>query len=217
MEVCHRDWDSQSPAIQRLGQFVRTHTQAWALGVPDLERFERELHEHMLGIECEYLGDELARYDVTVDEIEVAGVVYRPILTSPETYRSTAGPVTVSRHLYRPTGRGSKSICPLDLRAGIIEGIFTPRAARQAAFVTPHLPVGAGVAHLTSGESQAVLTELGGLSPSRSRCAWIDCPRLCPRTGKRIVWSGKKPCVRKKLSHKRRRCWPCRSMESWSL
>lgn len=159
MEVCHRDWDSQSPAIQRLGQFVRTHAQAWAQGVPDLERFERELHEHMLGIECEYLGDELARYDVTVDEIDVAGVVYRPILTSPETYRSTAGPVTVSRHLYRPTGRGSKSICPLDLRAGIIGGIFTPRAARQAAFV---------MAHLTSGESQAVLTELGGLSPSRS-------------------------------------------------
>ena len=159
MEVCHRDWDSQSPAIQQLGQFVRAHAQAWARGVPDLERFERELHEHVLGIEREYLAAELARYDVTADEIEVAGVVYRPILTSPETYRTTAGPVTVSRHLYRPAGRGSKSICPLDLRAGIIGGIFTPRAARQAAFV---------MAHLTSGESQAVLTELGGLSPSRS-------------------------------------------------
>ncbi len=159
MEVCHRDWDSQSPAIQQLGQFVRAQAQAWTLGVPDLECFERELHEHVLGIERECLAAELARYDVTANEIEVAGVVYRPTLTWPETYRSTAGPVTVSRHLYRPAGRGSKSICPLDLRAGIIGGVFTPRAARQAAFV---------MAHLTSGESQAVLTELGGLSPSRS-------------------------------------------------
>ena len=207
MEVCHRDWDSQSPAIQQLGQFVRAHAQAWAMGVPDLECFERELHEHVLGIERECLAAELARYDVTANEIEVAGVVYRPTLTWPETYRSTAGPVTVSRHLYRPAGRGSKSICPLDLRAGIIGGVFTPRAARQAAFV---------MAHLTSGESQAVLTELGGLSPSRSRCAWTGCPKLCPRTGKPTAWSGKKPCASKKPSRGRQRCWPCRWMGSWS-
>ena len=159
MEVCHREWETQSPAIQQLGQFVRAQAQAWAKGIPDLERFERELHEHVLGIERECLASELARYDVTVNEIEVAGVVYRPAMTSPETYWSTAGPVTISRHLYRPAGRGSKSICPLDLRAGIVGGVFTPRAARQAAFV---------MAHLTSGESQAVMIELGGRSPSRS-------------------------------------------------
>lgn len=159
MEVCHIDTISQSPAIQRLGQFILERRQAWGLGVPDFERFERELHEHVQAIEREYLEADLAQYDVQAEEIEVGGVVYRPTLTSPERYLSAAGPVTVSRNLYRPAGRGSKSICPLELRAGIIAGYWTPRAARQAMFV---------MAHLTSGESEAVFAELEGMQPSRS-------------------------------------------------
>jgi len=159
MEVCHSDSILESPALQRLGQFIRARRQTWALGVPEFERFERELHEHVMALERECLGAELARYDVTADEIEVAGVIYRPAVTSAETYLSAAGPVTVLRHLYRPAGRGSKSLCPLDLRAGIIAGYFTPRAARQAAFV---------IAHLTPGESEAVFAELEGMRPSRS-------------------------------------------------
>lgn len=159
MAVCHSGSILESPAMQRLGQFVSARRQAWALGPPEFERFERELHEHVLAIERECLGAELARYDVTAEEIEVAGVVYRPALTSPETYLTAAGPVTVTRQLYRPAGRGSKSVCPLELRAGIIAGYFTPRAARQAAFVT---------AHLTPGESEAVFDELQGMQPSRS-------------------------------------------------
>jgi hypothetical protein len=47
----------------------------------------------------------------------------------------------------------------LELRAGIIAGHFTPRAARQAAFV---------MAHLTPGESEALFDELGAMQPSRS-------------------------------------------------
>jgi hypothetical protein len=80
-------------------------------------------------------------------------------LAAPETYLSAAGPVTVTRHLYRPAGRGSQSICPLELRAGIIAGYFTPRAARQATFVT---------AQLTPGESAALFAELEGMRPSRA-------------------------------------------------
>lgn len=112
-----------------------------------------------MNLECELIGEELAGDDVTAAEIEVENIVYRPALTSSETYRSAAGPVKVSRHLYRPAGCGSKSICPLELRAGILAGHFTPRAARQATF---------GVAHLTPGESEALFDELGGMRPSRS-------------------------------------------------
>jgi len=90
----------------------------------------------MMSVECELLSEELARYDVSVEQIEVDGETYRPTLTSTETYLSGAGPVTIMRHLYRPVGRGSKSICPLELRAGIVAGYFTPRATRQATFVT---------------------------------------------------------------------------------
>ena len=159
MELCHKNSILENPAIQRLGQFVREHRKQWNSGVPDLEQYERELHEHVMAIECELLGEELARYDVSVEQIEVEGKTHRLTLTSTETYLSAAGPVTVVRHLYRPAGRGSKSICPLELRAGIVAGYFTPRAARQAAFVT---------AQLTPGESEALFAELEGMRPARA-------------------------------------------------
>lgn len=159
MELCHNDWVLGRVAFHRLGQFVREYRERWADGPPDFERFEQELHEHIMAIERELLAEELARYDVTAEQIEVDGVTYRPALTSPETYLSAAGPVTVTRNLYRPSGRGSKSICPLELRAGIIRGYWTPRAARQGAFV---------MAHLTPGDSEALFAELGSMQPSRA-------------------------------------------------
>ena len=159
MELCHKNSILENPAIQGLGQFVREHQQQWVNGVPDLEAYERELHERMMAIECELIGEELKRYDVKVAQIEVAGELYRPTLTTTETYLSGAGPVKVERHLYRPAGRGSKSLCPLELRAGIVAGYFTPRAARQAAYVT---------AQLTPGESAALFSELESMRPSRA-------------------------------------------------
>lgn len=159
MELCHKNSILENPAIQRLGQFVHEHAKQWTGGVPDLEQYERELHERIMAIECELLSEELARYDVSAEQIEVAGKTCHAVLTSNETYLSSAGPVTVTRHLYRPSGRGSKSICPLELRAGIVAGYFTPRAARQAAFIT---------AQLTPGESEALFVELEGMRPSRA-------------------------------------------------
>jgi hypothetical protein len=159
MELCHKNSILENPAIRQLGQFVSEHAKEWDGGVPDLEQYERELHKRMMAIECELLGEELARYDMSVAQIKVADETYRPTLTSTETYLSGAGLVTVTRHLYRPAGRGSKSICPLELRAGIVAGYFTPRAARQAAFVT---------AQLTPGESAVLFIELEGMRPSRA-------------------------------------------------
>lgn len=159
MELCHSDPVLESPAMQRLRQFVLARRQQWTNGTPDFERFEHELHEQVQAIECEFLAQELARYDVTADEIEVEGVTYRPALTSSETYLTAAGPVKVMRNLYRPAGRGSLSICPLELRVGIVAGHFTPRAARQATFA---------MAHLTPGECEALFDELEGMRPSRS-------------------------------------------------
>ena len=159
MTVSHSDPILHSPAIQALGQFILARPQAWENGIPEFEQFEQELHARIMAVECECLGAELKRYDVVAPEVEVGGTLYREVLTSSETYLTVAGPVKVDRHLYRPAGRSSKSLCPLELRAGIIAGAFTPRAARQAAFLT---------AHLTPGESENAFDELGGMQPSRS-------------------------------------------------
>lgn len=158
MEFWHRNSILQSPAVQRLGQFVQDWHTRQTDGLPDFEELERELHQHVLAIECELLATELAGYDVTAEQIEMEQVGYRYALTSSETYLSAAGPMTVMRRLYRPAGRGSRSICPLELRAGIVAGHWTPRAARQAAFA---------MAHLTPGDSEALFKEVGGMQPSR--------------------------------------------------
>jgi hypothetical protein len=158
MTFLHNNPVLPSSAIQDLGQFVLNWREQWAMDTPDFECFEHELHERIMAIERELLTEELARYDVTAKQIEVGGVMYRQTLTSSETYLTAAGEVSVTRNLYRPPGRGSKSICPLELRAGIIRGYWTPRAARQAAFV---------VAHVTPGQGEAMFDELGGMRPSR--------------------------------------------------
>src|SRR5437870_3197064 len=159
MEMKHSAAPLQSPASQHLREFLRARGQAWQQGVPDFERFERELHEHIMNLERECLAEELAHYDVTAERIEVGGVSYQPVLQTAETYLSAAGPVRVERHLYRPAGRNAKSICPLELRAGIVNGYWTPRAARQGAFVIAHLP---------ASTAEALFQELGAMQPSRS-------------------------------------------------
>jgi hypothetical protein len=162
MRVEHSEEGWQSPASQRLREFLRVRQQTWQQGTPEFEQFERELHEHMRNLEREYVAEELARYDVTAERIEVGGVRYQPVLQTAETYLSAAGPVRVERHLYRPAGRNAKSICPLELRAGIINGYWTPQAARQGAFVIAHLP---------ASTAEALFAELGAMQPSRSTLA----------------------------------------------
>ena len=149
----------ESPALHQLAQFLREHQQAGARQRPDLETFERGLHAQILAFERELLAEELASYDVVAEQVTVNGVTYGQPLEDTETYLTAAGAVTVKRHLYRPAGRGTRHICPLELQAGIIEGFFTPTAARQAAYVAAHLPPATGA---------ALFSELGNMHPSAS-------------------------------------------------
>jgi len=149
----------QSPASQRLREFLQGRRQAWQHGTPEFEQFERELHEHVMNLERECLAEELARYDVTAERIEVAGMSYQPVLRAAETYLSAAGPVRIERQLYRPAGRNAKSLCPLELRAGMLNGYWTPRAARHGAVV---------LAQICAGAAEALFQELGAMQPSRS-------------------------------------------------
>jgi hypothetical protein len=142
-----------------LAAFLAVRRQAWQEGTPDFEQFERELHEHIMNLERECVAEELSRYDVRAEQIEIAGVPYRPVLQAATTYLSAAGPVRVERQLYRPAGQRAKSVCPLELRAGIIQGYWTPRAARQGAFVMAQLP---------AATAAALFAELGTMQPSRS-------------------------------------------------
>lgn len=125
------------------------------------EAFEVELGRAVRELENELKAADLARYDVDVDAVLVNGKEWRKCLDQqPKTYLSSSGPVTVSRNLYRPTD-GGKSICPLELRAGIIGGLYTPVLARQVSYM---------MGHMTSSETSTLFTELGIEGPSSSSC-----------------------------------------------
>jgi hypothetical protein len=149
----------KSPALRQLREFLREHHQAWAQRVPDLESFERGLHTHLLAVERELVAEELMRYDVETESVTVNDVACSQPAVTPETYMTAAGPVIVERHVYRPAGRGTRHVCPLELRAGIVEGFFTPAAARQAAYVVAHMP---------PATAEALFVELGNMQPSAS-------------------------------------------------
>ena len=158
MELCHTERKLDSVASQRIMEFMQQRRRQFGAEQHDFEGFERELHELVMALECELVAEELSRYDVSAPEIEVGGKVYEIGIHSAETYQAAAGLVTIERHLYHNQAETGKSICPLEMRVGII-GYFTPQAARQGAFV---------MAHLTAGESEAVFGEIGNMCPSRS-------------------------------------------------
>jgi hypothetical protein len=149
---------SDTNAMDQLQDFLRQRREAPA-PVEDLDLFEQELHRLFVAAEREALRHELARFDLDVPCIEVAGERYQRVLRCETTYNSAAGPVRVERSLYRPTHRDGRAICPLELRAGIIEGYWTPLAAKQATWV---------VAHLTPKESEELFELLGNMAPSKS-------------------------------------------------
>lgn len=164
MEFCHTDIFLHSPAAQRLTDFVQKRREKWAAKIDlssadNFENFEQELHVLVMALECEFVGEELGRYDTTAKEVEINGKVYRKSVNLPEVYLSAAGQISVERHLYYPVAEKGKGICPMEMRSGIIGGYFTPRAARQGAFA---------MAHLTSGESEGMFAEIGNMQPSRS-------------------------------------------------
>jgi hypothetical protein len=115
----------------------------------------------MRSLENDLKAIDLARYDMDADAVIVGGQEWRKCLSDqPKTYLSASGPVTVRRNLYRPVG-GGKSICPLELRSGIIAGLYTPVLARQVSYL---------MGHMTSQDTSHVFLELGISGPSSSSC-----------------------------------------------
>ena len=149
---------SAESALERLQQFIEAQ-RATREPSEDFERFERELHAYIVAVECEVLGEALARWDMDLPVLEIAGVNYRRVLRCEKSYLSAAGPLRVERSLYGTGVSGEVGLCPLELRAGIVEGYWTPRAARQAIRTVVQMP---------AGEAEAHFAELANMQPSRS-------------------------------------------------
>jgi hypothetical protein len=104
--------------------------------------FEKSLHAKVMEFERELIAEEMARADIEAGAIVVDGVTYRRVLRSFGTYFTAAGPVRIERTLFKDrTDEAGRSISPLDLRLGIVEGRWTPVAAEQAAWVVSQMSI----------------------------------------------------------------------------
>jgi len=125
------------------------------------EDFERELGKRMRAVQSDITAVQLARYDVDAQVIVVDGQeMHRCLSKEPKTYLSATGPITVPRNLFRPSG-GGKSVCALELRAGIVGSLCTPVLARQVSYA---------MGLMTSVETAALFVEFGIQGPSSSTC-----------------------------------------------
>jgi hypothetical protein len=138
--------DSASPssptgAFHRLERFLRDRRED-PNPVEDFESFEFELRSMLMEVENEIAGAELEKFDVDVPVVLIDGVAHRRALRDSSTYQTSAGKVSVQRTLYRRSG-SELTVVPLDLRAGVVQGVWTPRAAKQAVFAVAHMPIAA--------------------------------------------------------------------------
>jgi len=127
--------------------------------VEDLEAFETLLRSMFAAAEAEAVADELARFDLDLPVIEVDGVRQRRVLRSEQTHMTAAGEAKVPRTLYSTRQDRERAVCPTELRAGVVEGMWTPLAAKQGTWV---------VAHLTPGEGEDLFARVGTMRPSKS-------------------------------------------------
>ena len=122
--------------------------------------FEEELSSVFREAQLGVLKRALEAADEPGDAVVYAGAVCRRVLTSSQTYVTSAGEVSVTRGLFRdrrdPSG---KSFSVLDKRLGMIEGYWSPKAAREALWM---------VTHMVPKKASEALKRLNGLTPLKA-------------------------------------------------
>lgn len=126
-------------------EFIKTATSQLTMqktGRVGYEAFERALEERSGALERAVHQAMLTALDVDAPLVEIAGKPYVRVYRGPTTYMSRSGEVEgVVRSLYRPSGaRGGDAVDPVALRAGAIEGIWLPGAARAMAHLLQQGP-----------------------------------------------------------------------------
>jgi len=144
--------------LDDLHRFIDQH-RARTIGSFDFEQFEKDLHERIVALEREMLAEELSRHDVDVPAVLIHGEVHHRVLRCEQTYQAAAGPVRAMRTLYSTRADGERAVSPMELRAGIVEGRWSPWAAELAVWV---------VAHLTPAAGEELFARMGSMAPSKS-------------------------------------------------
>ena len=148
-------WTMLEELPHRVEELLRRHESSRELG---FEAFEQELHALFTHAECAATREALERQDVDLPYVFIDEEKHHRAYRGEKTYLCAVGPVTAMRTLYRARA-GERAVAALERRVGIVEGYWTPHAARQGAMLT---------AHLVPREAEEVLEALGNMTPSKS-------------------------------------------------
>lgn len=98
--------------------------------------------------------------DVDEPRVSIEGQPYVRVGRYPATYYTLAGPVEVTRTLYREVGqRNAKTVNPVSLRTGAVDEVWLPGAAQAMAYL---------LQHGTGREAEAIAQALGRLPYART-------------------------------------------------
>jgi len=124
----------------------------------DVSAVEQELSASLSAVGRSVMQAVLEGLDAGGEDVGYEGRRYWEAIRSPREYMTQFGVVVVERGLHREV-RNGPTICPMDLRAGIVESFWTPHAAKLAAL---------SVSDMTPYRAETFFREMGMMAPSRS-------------------------------------------------
>lgn len=146
--------------IAEIRAFVEAHRMKEKFAPGAFEEFETKLHEKMQALERDFVAEMMRAADVDADAIEIDGKGFRRVLRSAQTYMTSAGEVTVERWLYRDRDDDqARTVSPMELRLGIVDGFWTGKAAKAALWV---------VTQMTPKKAEELFERVGNMDPSKS-------------------------------------------------
>lgn len=148
--------DSVSESVSAL--LARVRGLLASNGVIDLSAVERGLAVGFAELGQAVVREALTRLDPAGNEVMVDGERHWQAVRATREYMSAFGSVTVERGVYRAV-RNGPTLCPMELRAGIVERFWTPHAAKLAALC---------ISDMTPKRAESFFKELGLMGPSRS-------------------------------------------------
>jgi hypothetical protein len=124
----------------------------------DMAAVERSLMASLAELGQAVVRQVLVQLDPGGEDVMVDGQRHWQAVRATREYMSVFGRVTVERGVYRAE-RNGPTVCPMELRAGIVEGFWTPQAAKLAALC---------ISDMTPNRAESFFSELGMMGPSRS-------------------------------------------------
>jgi hypothetical protein len=105
-----------------------------------LSKFERELHGNLGEFGRRVEQAVLEKADLEKPSIEMDGRRHYKKYKGPQEYQCLFGKITVRRSVYQ--ANGERTVCPLEVNAGILHHHLTPAAAEFVAYSTAHMVPG---------------------------------------------------------------------------